>query len=196
MWASSQIPQLRGSAPARPRPTFERVPGLAMDAELSQLLAALCSDDGEVRGGAEKVLAGSRQLPGFAARLVLATTAASGNALPLRQMALTVLRQLVKDHWADVALDDAAAVRRVLLESLAEESSALRGLLHACVVHVCAAGGQWPHLQERLAAGLSQGTPQQATCCVECIVALLDEGGKDVAASLGPLQAAQRVSGP
>jgi len=161
------------------------------DTELTQLLTALCSDDKTTRTNAEAMLAGNRQFAGFASRVAIAATAgANAGALPvpIRQMALTVLKQLVIDHWCNLAPEDKSKVQQCLLGALAEESSALRGLLHACAVHVRICGGAWPELQEQIGAGLVKGTTHEAFCCVECMFALLEEGGIEVAASLGALQ--------
>eukprot|EP00928_Gymnodinium_smaydae_P038962 TRINITY_DN26739_c0_g1_i1.p1 TRINITY_DN26739_c0_g1~~TRINITY_DN26739_c0_g1_i1.p1 ORF type:complete len:1049 (-),score=269.06 TRINITY_DN26739_c0_g1_i1:431-3184(-) len=47
--------------------------------------------------------------------------------------------------------------------------------------------GDWPELHAQLAAGLTQGSAEEAECCVELIGVLLDDCGPDVARLLGPL---------
>eukprot|EP00931_Biecheleriopsis_adriatica_P087931 TRINITY_DN62333_c0_g1_i1.p1 TRINITY_DN62333_c0_g1~~TRINITY_DN62333_c0_g1_i1.p1 ORF type:complete len:1002 (-),score=229.71 TRINITY_DN62333_c0_g1_i1:51-3056(-) len=164
-------------------------PMAQQDQELCQLLTALCSDKTPERRAAEAALEGARLRPGFAAKL--SAFGAGGppgqDVLPLRQMALTVLKRITLQSWSELSEGDQAAVCQALLAGVCNESKALRGLLHACIANA-RARCPWPDLHMQLAAGLSQGNAQQASCCVECITTLLEECSVEVAMALGALQ--------
>mmetsp|Transcript_52814 Transcript_52814/g.115433 ORF Transcript_52814/g.115433 Transcript_52814/m.115433 type:complete len:1006 (-) Transcript_52814:126-3143(-) len=160
------------------------------DDELTHLLSGLASADGTIRSSAEATLAANRQHSGFASRVVVAATSSSERGLPdpLRQLALTVLKQLVNDHWPNLSQQDCQQVKTSLLQGLTVSSSTLRPLLHSCTAAVRCKGGHWPELIEILGNGLTRGTAHEAACCVDTVLVLLEDGGLEVALSLGPLQ--------
>lgn len=168
----------------------------AADPELAQLLGALCSPEGGTRRGGEEALAAGQLTPGFAGRVAAFAAAgasagspAAAASVPLRQMALTIIRQLTLKSWAHVPAGDKTAVRASLLGAVAEEAKGLRGLVHACLAAVQQQDdGPWRELHEQLGAGLARGSPREAACCVECVAVLLDECGTEVALALGHLQ--------
>jgi len=165
------------------------------DGELVQLLTALLSADKSTRTTAEAALSAGREKAGFPPRLVAFACGgpAGAEALPLRQMALTVLRRLVIESWQALHADDQEAVRRALVASTCEGNASLRALIHESVA-CCAAAptsagvGQWPELYARLGAGITGADVSEAQSCVELVTVLLDKCDLDVAAMLGPLQ--------
>lgn len=164
----------------------------AADAELAQLLAALGSPEKGMREPAEALFANNKLQHGFPARLAAFGVSAPADSLesvPLRQMALTLLRRTAQHDWPSVSEDDKTAVKRQLVMGLAEENKAIRTMLHACVAMV-RDGGAWPELDQQLAAGIgaTAATTREAECCVECVVVLIDDCAVSVARALAPLQ--------
>lgn len=158
-----------------------------MDEELVQLLTALSSEHGPIRNAAEAALDVGQLQVGFPARLAsFATTSAGG--VPLRQLALTIVKRLINNHHDQMSMQDREALRRVLLGTIADEQKALRSLVHACIAVMRQRGGAWPELHQQLLRGLQQGTSQEAGFCVDCVAVLMEECGSDVAISLVPLQ--------
>ncbi|CAE7706915.1 RRAGC [Symbiodinium sp. KB8] len=133
-----------------------------LDQELGQLLLSLRSADGPQRNAAEAALEGVRLKPGFATRLAVWAVQDHGSqdAVPLRQMALTILRKLTQRQWSELSAQDQEALRTALLSGLGEKNSSLQGLLFACIANVQAAG-PWPALQAQLSAGILQGNGEQ-----------------------------------
>ncbi|CAJ1339283.1 unnamed protein product [Effrenium voratum] len=161
------------------------------DQELCRLLVSLGSAESTERKAAEAALEGARFSAGFAARLAAFGAAGPGSqeAVPLRQLALTILRQLTQKHWSQLGPEDQHACREALLRGMAEPDRRLQGLLLVSVANTRSAG-PWPELDQRLLRGITQYQHlAEAVACVECIVALLDDGTLDVAKSLSQLQA-------
>jgi len=159
------------------------------DEELVQLLGALLSEQSPVRTAAEEALTNGRTQNGFPVRL--ARFAAGGpdgpEAVPVRQIALTTLKQLIADCWVNLAESDRAGVRQELLAGVCA-AEAVRILVHVCIALATTKESQWPELYTQLGAGVRSGQHLAAQCCVECITVLLDECPAAVAVMLGPLQ--------
>lgn len=163
--------------------------------ELAQLLAALCSADAAIRGSAEEALSRARTQPGFAASLssfaAHGTSPSVPDAVPLRQMALTQLKSVLKKNWGDIVPAEQAAIRQTLVAAVADENKSLRGLLHLCAaIALTKCQNQWPELHQRLMSGVVGGTPEEAMCCLECVMVIFEEcDHPSIPAALSTLQA-------
>lgn len=115
------------------------LPAGASPAAVQQLLGMLqgsLSTDAGTRQAAEAALEAGAAAPGFGAALVAVLLTASGEVpLGLRQLAATVLKKLVREHWTPeapqfkgpaVGEDEKGAMREALPAGLGDESSKVR----------------------------------------------------------------------
>ncbi len=103
---------------------------------LLSLLDASLSPDAGTRQAAEAALDQAAAAPGFGLALVAVLLAAGGEVpLGLRQLAATVLKKLVREHWTEesphykgppVAAEEKEAIKEQLPAGLGDESSKVR----------------------------------------------------------------------
>lgn len=127
-------------------------------AHLLQLLQASLSPDAGARRAAEAALEAGAAAPGFGSALVAVLLAAGGDVDPgLRQLAATVLKKLVREHWTPesphyrgpgVGEGEKAAMRERLPEGLGDESSKVRTAVAMAVAAIARwdCPQQWPGL--------------------------------------------------
>lgn len=104
--------------------------------QLLALLEASLSPDAGRRQAAEAALNQAAAAPGFGLALVAVLLAAGGEVpLGLRQLAATVLKKLVREHWTEesphfkgppVGAEEREAIKERLPEGLGDESSKVR----------------------------------------------------------------------
>lgn len=158
-------------------------------AHLLQLLQASLSSDASTRGQAEAALAAASTSPGFGTALVAVLLAAGGEVPPgLRQLAATVLKKLVREHWTaeapqykgpSVAEEEKAVIREQLPTGLGDESS----LVRTAVAMAVAAIARWdcPQHWPGLIPGLVQAITAKKNAHMgewirgrtQCVVVLL-----------------------
>jgi hypothetical protein len=156
--------------------------------DVREVLVQLGSNEALARERAETLLQEQVPAPGFLAA-VLASARAPAEALPVRQMALTVVKQAVRRRWEEVAPADQKQLRAALLEAIPEPSS-LRPLFHACVAQVASRSGaltaagfeDWPELLVALHAGLGREEPRLPA--LEALSLMLEDCGPALAEGL------------
>lgn len=143
------------------------LPAGASPAAVQQLLGMLqssLSPDAATRQAAEAALDAAAAAPGFGAALVAVLLTTTGEVpLGLRQLAATVLKKLVREHWTAeapqykgpaVGEEEKAAMREALPAGLGDESSKVR----TAVAMAVAAIARWdcPQAWPGLIPGLVQ----------------------------------------
>ncbi|KAI3434732.1 hypothetical protein D9Q98_002793 [Chlorella vulgaris] len=168
-------------------------------AHLLQLLQASLSSDASTRGQAEAALAAASTSPGFGTALVAVLLAAGGEVPPgLRQLAATVLKKLVREHWTaeapqykgpSVAEEEKAVIREQLPTGLGDESS----LVRTAVAMAVAAIARWdcPQHWPGLIPGLVQAITAKKNAhmvngSVRCLAMFVDEQGDDQIMAISP----------
>ena len=127
-------------------------------AQLLQVLQGSLSPDAGTRQQAEAALEAAGGSPGFGAALVAVLLAAGGEVPPgLRQLAATVLKKLVREHWTPesprykgppVSLEEKEAIREQLPTGLGDDSSLVRTAVAMAVAAIARwdCPQQWPGL--------------------------------------------------
>mmetsp|Transcript_13901 Transcript_13901/g.33574 ORF Transcript_13901/g.33574 Transcript_13901/m.33574 type:complete len:966 (-) Transcript_13901:63-2960(-) len=158
--------------------------------DLDQLLAALCSPQQDVRVPAEATLKNHTSNPQFALQLLAVALDQSGTRpMQIRQISSIVLKQTIRKKWHDMGPEHQAALRQGLLPGVAEPERLVRKTVHVCIALVAHLGSvaDWPELF----VALGQGLGADATTVlytVECLAAVVEEAGHDLAVSVLGLQ--------
>eukprot|EP00746_Dinoflagellata_sp_MGD_P008767 gnl/MRDRNA2_/MRDRNA2_117600_c0_seq1.p1 gnl/MRDRNA2_/MRDRNA2_117600_c0~~gnl/MRDRNA2_/MRDRNA2_117600_c0_seq1.p1 ORF type:complete len:993 (+),score=202.08 gnl/MRDRNA2_/MRDRNA2_117600_c0_seq1:126-3104(+) len=156
--------------------------------ELVELLRALGSDQKQIRNAAEATLAETQLKAGFPALLIsFIVTTQTAEAFHLRQMAITIIKRLIKEHWTKLNPQDQVAIRSSLLAGIADPTPNIQLLLHVCIRHAAPYNGGWPELAQRIQQGLVQGPISDTESCVRCLSTVAEDSGTEVVKSLAPL---------
>ncbi|PRW57646.1 importin-9 isoform X1 [Chlorella sorokiniana] len=166
---------------------------------LLALLDASLSPDAARRQAAEAALDQAAAAPGFGLALVAVLLAAGGELpLGLRQLAATVLKKLVREHWTEesphykgptVAAEEKDAIKEQLPAGLGDESSKVRTAVAMAVAGIA----KWdcPQAWPGLIPGLVQAITAKKNVhlvngSVRCLAMFVDEQGDEQIMAIAP----------
>ncbi|PSC72945.1 importin-9 isoform X1 [Micractinium conductrix] len=168
-------------------------------AHLLQLLQASLSADAGTRQQAEAALAGAAASPGFGSALVAVLLSAGGEVpFGLRQLAATVLKKLVREHWTAesphyqgpaVGPEEKEAIREALPRGLGDESSKVRTAVAMAVASIAKwdCPQQWPALIPGLVQAITaKKNVNMVSGSVRCLAMFVDEQGEEQIMAIAP----------
>ena len=168
--------------------------------ELISLLESLGSADKSIRGSAESRLRTLETSEGFGANIL---TVSGDDKLPLgiRQLALTVVKQLVRLRWEELSSTHREGILNALLRLALQINPPIRKLVHSCIAQAAGSKGvsNWPDLIVTICATIS--SPAAADETKLYVLDLIDEvitesGGSALSKYVAEINAALvKVSG-
>ncbi|KAF4758090.1 Importin 9 [Perkinsus olseni] len=162
---------------------------------LLSLLEGLTSPNADIRRSAEGALAKQEALPGFQTTLCRLAVDPS-QSIPMRQLALTIVKRNVKNRWGDLAADEQNGIREILAKDIFEPNSTVRKLVHACAAQ-CAAQTAlqgWEHVLDSVVQTMQDpAAPRdRRAVCFDLLQVFQDEAGPEVAGHLLNLEGSLR----
>ncbi|KAL4434017.1 hypothetical protein ABPG75_000458 [Micractinium tetrahymenae] len=174
-------------------------------AHLLQLLQASLSPDAAIRQQGEAALEAAAAAPGFGAALVAVLLSGpgagpGGSDVPfgLRQLAATVLKKLVREHWTaesphykgpQVGAEEKEAIREALPSGLGDESSKVRTAVAMAVAAIARwdCPQQWPGLILGLVQAITaKKNANMVNGSVRCLAMFVDEQGDEQIMAIAP----------
>ncbi|KAL4441799.1 hypothetical protein ABPG77_003715 [Micractinium sp. CCAP 211/92] len=174
-------------------------------AHLLQLLQASLSPDAATRQQGEAALEAAAAAPGFGAALVAVLLSGPGAGpggvdvpFGLRQLAATVLKKLVREHWTaeaphfkgpQVGAQEKEAIREALPSGLGDESSKVRTAVAMAVAAIARwdCPQQWPGLIPGLVQAITaKKNANMVSGSVRCLAMFVDEQGDEQIMAIAP----------
>lgn len=124
-----------------------------------ELLDSLQSSDRKIRKPAEEKLFEIQVLGGFL-ESVLGIASDSKAHLQQRQLCLTILKDVIRRRWDELASDDVRQVLPGLLCMVVDGNKSIRSLCHTCLGYAVSHVGvrKWPELFETISSALLAST--------------------------------------
>ncbi|KAF4670597.1 Importin 9 [Perkinsus chesapeaki] len=163
---------------------------------LLALLEGLTSPHSDIRRSAEAALSEREIQPGFQSTLCR-LAADPAQAVPMRQLALTIVKRNLRHHWEDITAEEQDGIRGLLGENLFEPNSTVRKLVHACAAQ-CAAQTSlkgWENVLDTVVRAMQDPSaqPDRRAICFDLLQVFQDEAGPEVAGHLLQLEASLRT---